>query len=702
MSVEIPDNLGDWNQRTNSAQWEPNTTIELFNVPWTSDYRDVVDFPASNGLNTYLNGRATLRHTIDRMVQLRPMEPIRLNIPYNALMRFNYIRVTAPAQPVEWGSAASGTAGDVSRDYYYFINDFVYVAPNTTQLNIQIDMWSTFRNDWTPGYGFVEQGHVGISNTNRMSNQGRIRLTVPEGLDTGNEYNVHSTRRETIATRQNFGILVWSTVDLIQSGGTVDNPELRTARGSEFNAVPNGATSYYFPTADDWRTWLLQNQDTPWITQGIISVQAIPDITRYNMPGVEGGFQEMSSGRPQSITHQLYPKWRDQVRETLPARYRHLDKFYTFPYCVLEMTTNTGTPLALKPEQWDINCQVREFGYFAQPSPRIVFVPLYYNRGTSAHSMDGLPDGGEWLDMSTGIYDLPTFSVVNNGYQSFMASNRNSIQYMNQSADWSQQKAIRGSESSFANALRGINDQNNQHAIQQQLANSALGIQNDMGVGRAVLGGVSGMAGGMLMGPMGLGAGLMNAATQAGGEVMNHTERNRMHAVNQNAANRSNQSSGHASRAIADSNYDLAKFAAKGDYKDQIAGIEAKVQDAKMTQPTTSGQVGGEAFNLAADEWAVDLKVKFIERGAMRRIGEFWLRFGYAVNARMRPTSFRVMSKFSYWKFLEFYITSSTLPELYKNGIRGIFEKGVTVWSNPNDIGNTDNADNNMITGDYY
>jgi hypothetical protein len=59
----------------------------------------------------------------------------------------------------------------------------------------------------------------------------------------------------------------------------------------------------------------------------------------------------------------------------------------------------------------------------------------------------------------------------------------------------------------------------------------------------------------------------------------------------------------------------------------------------------------------------------------------------------------KVMSKFTYWKLTETYFQSSTMPESFKQIIRGIFEKGVTVWSNPDYIGVTDTADNTPIGG---
>jgi hypothetical protein len=58
-----------------------------------------------------------------------------------------------------------------------------------------------------------------------------------------------------------------------------------------------------------------------------------------------------------------------------------------------------------------------------------------------------------------------------------------------------------------------------------------------------------------------------------------------------------------------------------------------------------------------------------------------------------------VMTRFTYWKLRETYITAAQCPETFKQAIRGIFEKGVTVWNNPADIGNIDIADNAIVAG---
>jgi hypothetical protein len=176
-------------------------------------------------------------------------------------------------------------------------------------------------------------------------------------------------------------------------------------------------------------------------------------------------------------------------------------------------------------------------------------------------------------------------------------------------------------------------------------------------------------------------------------------------AISQSAASSSTRQSNDLSQDIANTNLDLARWAAKGDYENTIAGNQAKVQDARLTQPSTSGQIGGEAFNLIQDKVEFSVRWKTVEPARMRAIGEYWLRYGYAVqmfkNFDQLPADMMVMTKFTYWKLAETYIKSAPMPETFKQTIRGIFEKGVTVWRNPADIGNVDIADNDPVAGVY-
>ena len=719
-----PNNAG---QDFGYAVWTAGTGITLCNVPWNADYRDIVKFENQAKLDEYLTKNAGPTVQIKGASYARVNQPVRLGISFNEAYRFNYVRVENPAQPRK--------GGDTPRAFYYFINDVRHIAPDTTVIDVQLDVWQTFGYSVKFGNSFIERGHVGIADVRQLEDFGREYLTVPEGLDIGNEYVVKDRWSETISTANVYeltngvppepngdvvvpeerhpGVIVISTVDLLADAGDVSNPKLNAATGSSFESLPQGGGLYYFDSPTELRVFLSRYSEKPWVTQGIISIQAIPKISRYGI-----NLSSLESQKVGSTAATIYklgfalaakrvslaPSWRHQSG-LLPERYKNLKKFLTSPYSVFELTSYSGTPLIIKPESWaDESCTVVEMPHFSPPSPRIMFMPFRYNaKDISAENRAGAFDGGEYLDMMTGISNFPTFSVVNNSYVSFLASNKNSLAWQNQSADWSQQKALAGNDLSYNQASAGMNLANTQANLSIGAANSTTALNNEFGKYRAIQGAVNDVAGGLMGGsPLSILGGGISAANRAVSYNLDVNQSNQQNAINTGLTAASNKASVDNAGYNRDTNKAYADYAAKGDYSNAIAGINARVQAARMTQPSTSGQMGGDAFNLARFKWGYDLKLKMPNAAAMRVVGDFWLRYGYAIQRFIKvPASLMVMEKFTFWKLKETYITSSECPEPFKQAIRGIFESGVTVWKNPADIGNIDIADNNPIGGFY-
>src|SRR5690606_22333356 len=139
----------------------------------------------------------------------------------------------------------------------------------------------------------------------------------------------------------------------------------------------------------------------------------------------------------------------------------------------------TGTPLELRPEAWDRGqLWVKEYVSLPMPNQRIAIHPVGYNDADSDDNTDG--DG---LDRATQITSLPQVSVVNDNAALSLASQAHSIAYSKSSADWSQQKALRGNALSYDQATAAtqlstdvMNVQ--QQAAQQQLANQSQWANN--------------------------------------------------------------------------------------------------------------------------------------------------------------------------------------------------------------------------------
>ena len=436
----------------------------------------------------------------------------------------------------------------------------------------------------------------------------------------------------------------------------------------------------------------------------------------------------------------------------IPDRYRHLRKLWCYPYCIVECSCLNGSNVIYRPE--DIQSDdlvIRETWNYAPPSPRLNFYPVDYNAGGAA-TVDspsgngaGLPiDGGEMLNVSFGITNFPQFMVVNNGASLAMANSSYGRAYAERSAGWAQQKATMSAANALSQAGTSIRTQQemtqlgvtNRNALNAITANSlnqslAIGQANtnamtDLNIsqnnaqtawglvsnaGSALMSGnVAGLVGGTIGGIVQ--NGIANTGLRASRDIANDTAAaNTANSVATNAAQtsqanayaqRAQQIQGTSSALMAGQNYRLATRFAESDYENTIAGINAQVQQMQMTPPTTSGAVGGDSFNLANGIMGVLVRFRTCAPSALRSVGEFMLRYGYFVQRFIiPPASLQCMEKFTYWQMQECYVMG-TLPEQARLAIKGMFERGVTVWARPEYIGVTDWADNDPLPGIGY
>lgn len=689
--------------------WTPGTKIDLVNVPWNNDYRDAVKFTSQNDLTKYIDSLQSAGIRIENLTYAKPNEDVYLSIPYNRANRYNYLRASNPLMPIE---------GDIQKDYYYFILNSEQVNPTVTKLRLQLDVFQTYIYDANFGNCYVERGHIGIANDNAFNNYGRDYLTVPEGLDTGGEYQIIHGLAETYIEASSADIIAVSTVDLIASGGTASAPVLISAPGTTFQMLPSGASIYHWNNAVNFRNWMVANSAKPWVTQGIIAVYVVPNIQEYHpafVPNPDSDAEIIGAGAagpPTAVIKSMWNNWRDNFKNYIPPRYRHLEKFLTSPYLFIEVTAYTGNTLLIKPEMWKSkDATFEKRASFFPPNQRVVFSPRGYNYGGDNDEISGSPSYSEHVNFSLQVTNFPTVPVVNNGQIGYLAANANQIAFQRQSADWSQQRALGMAQGQYDVSTGAIR-------TAQELAN--IGINADVlqtanmnrtiaaqaianGIGGAFGGGVAGAA----FGPAGaaLGAGAAGASGIANGisTGIQTGANDEALAVRNSQASQTVGAQNRQSELSRDTNIDLARFAARGDYANTIAGINAKVQDAQLIQPSTSGNFGGESFNLIWSFGAFYIKWKTLDEAHYRLIGEYWLRYGYAVRAFIKPPqSLHVMSKFTYWKMSETYIVGAPMPESHKQALRGMFEKGITLWANPNEIGQIDLADNHPLEGISY
>lgn len=691
-------------QKLTPNTWPVGTEVTLMQVPWDANYRDIVIWDDMQQRNAYLDAQA-LSGTgwrSKRFSYCRPNEPISVPVPYSAAYKYNYVVVQNPMQPVD--------GEEQPLKLCYFILSTDYVAPGTTQLTLQLDVIQTYQFGVRLGNMFVERGHMGVSNAvfksgvqNLQGQYLRKYLNVPEGLDVGDSYVManHEWYPLTDAATFDIGkIIIISSADLAADPGTVDNPNLNVADGQNADGIPSGCNVYSM-TLSTFKAVLNAMKEKSWVAQCIQSVSTFParllsagtDVQLFGNSGITMQFLGETDTlelplKTYATTGNIY----QQLSNGVPDGYHDLYKAYTYPYSVIELTAYNGNSVFVKPELvYGNTLALTVIGCAVAPFARIGVFPTNYGQAFEGgqpvnynqytwHGFDGsdhtgVIPSGDFLDSCLWLADFPQFSIVNSNYITYLASTAHTRAYQYESAGWQNAKSNAASDLAYSQAMTqtALNEANryDQGPIgAPQIANYA---GQAMGAIESGLNRLTGQPAVSSNEVTLAGAANYLAQRQTGNLAFNATQ--------------------DLSRQVAGQNLDYAKYAARGDYANQIAAINATVQDAALQAPSTVGQMGGQGFMWKNGLVGFAVNYKTAGGAAMRTVCDFWARYGYKIqrfynfgNAKM--TALKIMNHFSYWKVSETYITCAKANEAEKDAIRGVLEKGVTVWGKPSEIGN--------------
>lgn len=691
-------------QKLTPNTWPVGTEVTLMQVPWDANYRDIVIWDDVQQRNAYLDAQAIsgTGWRSKRFSYCSPNEPISVPVPYSAVYKYNYVVVQNPMQPVD--------GEEQPLKLCYFILSTDYVAPGTTQLTLQLDVIQTYQFGVCLGNMFVERGHMGVSNAvfksgvhNLQGEYLRKYLNVPEGLDIGDSYVManHEWYPLTDASTFDIGkIIIISGADLAADPGTVDSPNLNIADGQNADGIPSGCNVYSM-NLSTFKAVLNAMKEKSWVAQCIQSVSTFParllsagtDVQLFGNSGITMQFLGETDTlelplKTYATTGNIY----QQLSNGVPDGYHDLYKAYTYPYSVIELTAYNGNSVFIKPELvYGNTLALTVIGCAVAPFARIGVFPTNYGHAFEGgqpvnynqytwHGFDGsdhtgVIPSGDFLDSCLWLADFPQFSIVNSNYITYLASTAHTRAYQYESAGWQNAKSNAASDLAYTQAM-------NQTALNE--AN-----RYDQGpIGAPQIANYAGQAIGAIEGGLnrltGQPAVSSNEVTLAG--AANYLAQRQTGNLAFNAAQ-------DLSRQVAGQNLDYAKYAARGDYANQIAAINATVQDAALQAPSTVGQMGGQGFMWKNGIVGFAVNYKTAGGAAMRTVCDFWARYGYKIqrfynfgNAKMR--ALKVMNHFSYWKVSETYITCAKANEAEKDAIRGVLEKGVTVWGNPSEIGN--------------
>lgn len=668
--------------------WPAKTVVRMTNVPWDSSYRDIVQFDGILDRNAWFESRPVASMHTSKMCYIVPGSSIILPCPVTTAERYNYLWVENPSYII---TDDIDEFASTPRRYYYFITDTSWVSPAACQVTLQLDVWTT----WAPYIrfrrAFVSQGHAAIANRNLWTGSSlteitpakmRRYLSTPEQVDAGGDY-VPIYTSWTDLTRTQSGaegvfIGVMSSVDLSLDWGTATNPQIKTAAGSVQQGMLAGVQVVYFK-ANDFLGLLGDLRDAPWVSRNIMQVWLAPAINVAMISrGTIHGHTYYTPG-PDSPNDSTITTI--NVMEKLASYFGgHLvaPKLLTAPYSFIELNCFEGSPLILKPQRAQslLTMPIVAKGIVMAPWNRIVIYPLYYGATEPGETLYNFYDirgnqvpkslhHGDNLDSALWIDNFPTFSFTSDGYLSWLASGAHSRAWSYQNNDWNYHKGTLQRELAYnqANEAREL-------AFSQDI--ETRNLVDRQRLMRSIMTGAAGLN---LTDPLGS---LGRTAQTVANHMMDQTAAD----LSREQAIASNQ----LAQAQADENNKLAGYAMRGDYQQAIASLSATQRDAEITPPSVVGSAGGNGWNYAMGLLGFRTTIKVPMANQREILLDYFKRFGYTINEIMSmPRDLRLMDHFTYWKLQE-SILDGTVTESAKNAIRGIFERGVTVWNNPDDI----------------
>lgn len=321
---------------------------------------------------------------------------------------FKYIRehrgVKVPVNAEEIGNAcylcfknqASG------KWYYAFVTQVIYINPETSLVNFEIDVYQTFLFEMVIRDCDISREHV--ANDDFRTN------TVQEPVDVGDYVIAHEEVQVLGDLESNYPFIILSAIDLLSDPGTLEEPKVTAAQGGVYGGLPS-AVRAYLVEPHQWGTSSITAimealSSYPWVSQSILAIYEIPSFgfsgtvtvrqsaMGFNIGVISDSSYPFSSGAGSTLIgwESKFPTYRNK-------------KMYNSQFSFIECLLPNGNRFILKPEFIKDSAPVVMLVSTLIPAPNFYFYTPDYC---------GAED--DFLMNANNISGFPCFPVQNNTY----------------------------------------------------------------------------------------------------------------------------------------------------------------------------------------------------------------------------------------------------------------------------------------------
>lgn len=321
---------------------------------------------------------------------------------------FKYIRehrgVKVPVNAEEIGNAcylcfknqASG------KWYYAFVTQVIYINPETSLLNFEIDVYQTFLFDMVIRDCDISREHV--ANDDFKTN------TVQEPVDVGDYVIAHEEVQVLGDLDSNYPFIILSAIDLLSDPGTLEEPKVTAAQGGVYGGLPSAVRAYLVEPIQ-WETSSITAimealSSYPWVSQSILAIYALPSFgfsgtvtVRQSAMGFNIGVISDSSSPFRSGAGGALIGWQSKF-----PSYKN-KKMYNSQFSFIECLLPNGNRFVLKPEFIKDSAPVVMLVSTLIPAPNFYF-----------YTPDYCGAEEDFLLNANNISGFPCFPVQNNTY----------------------------------------------------------------------------------------------------------------------------------------------------------------------------------------------------------------------------------------------------------------------------------------------
>ena len=367
-------------------QFLPKGVVRVLSgIPWSKDYRDTRYFNTREEQESYFASKPALYSSATFSYVRATINYIAIDMPIEQLWSANYICYQNQDMGSKW--------------FYAFVDRLEMKAASTTFVYFTVDVMQTWMFDLKPIQAYIKRKHFGLETKGTIYQAG-------EDIGTGENYVVVRERVVDYVPAGSGTIMLTSTVDISQSGGSFEDPNLVGAEGVEVHNLPSGCD--YYLVGDQYGATIYEFFDElknyPWMSKGIIGATILPDfmLSGVSTTRVSVGGSTMTVGK---ITGGSTPSDKSVFDGDIFEGFADvpMQKLLMYPYSFVEISLLNGGSLVVKP-------QYTNNGRFAIHRTAVVSSNPQAKYWLSAYQ----PDLG--YDYSLTMGDFPQCPVQDNSY----------------------------------------------------------------------------------------------------------------------------------------------------------------------------------------------------------------------------------------------------------------------------------------------